>query len=198
MKRLHLSIATALAVLAGTAWSDEAEKPKKADDPFAAMAKLAAPGPNHKVLGSLAGTWETKVKFWMNPDKDPMESEGVMVRKWILGGRFLQETYHQGDPKNPTFAGRGLLGYDNSKKKYTAMWVDSMSTGISTSLGTYDKEKNTFTFTSEGVDPYTGNKMKSRDVFQVVDADHTVSEMFKQSPNGKEIKVLEIKYTRKK
>jgi hypothetical protein len=204
MQRHHfpfaMALAAGLAFLTGQALAKDpakAEKPDKPVDPLAAMQKLGAPGPHHKTLSVLVGTWNAKVKFWMDPSKDPVESDGVCVRKWILGGRFLHEEY-KGQAFNAPFTGIGLLGYDNAKKKYTSMWVDSMSTSIMTSVGTYDAGKKTFTFTSEGIDPYTGMKMKSRDVTRVVSDDKIVIEMYKQDPKGKELKVLEIVYTRKK
>jgi hypothetical protein len=197
---LALSLVAGLAFLMGRALAKDpakAENPKKTDDPFAAMAKIGAPGPNHKTLNVLAGTWNAKVKFWMDPTKDPVESDGVCVRKWILGGRFLREEY-KGKALNSDFTGIGLIGYDNMRKKYTSMWVDSMSTAIWTNLGTYDSGKKTFTFNGEGPDPYTGMTTKSRDVTRVVDDDKVIVEMYKQVPKAKEFKVLEIVYTRKK
>jgi len=53
---------------------------------------------------------------------------------------------------------------------------------IWTSLGTYDAASKTFTFTGEGVDPHTGQPMKSRDVTRFVSADKQVVEMYKKPP----------------
>jgi hypothetical protein len=202
MKRQILWYAGTLCALLGLLASpgfSEDKKPAKAkkEDPFAAMAKLGTPGPSHKCLEALVGNWKAKVKFWMDPSKAPQESDGVCERKWILGKRFLLEKY-KGKAMNMEFEGLGLAGYDNSKKKYTSVWLDSMSTAIWTSEGTYDADKKTFTYTSEGKDPYTGQVMKSRDVIRIVSANKQVVQMFKQPPKGKEFQVLEIVYTRKK
>ena len=53
--------------------------------------KLATPGEPHKQLASLAGSWTTKTKSWMEPGKPPMESTGSCEEKILLDGRYLQQ-----------------------------------------------------------------------------------------------------------
>src|SRR5438067_2422678 len=67
-------------------------------------------GPEHKVLESLVGTWDAKVKLYLDPKK-PMESAGVMNRSMILGGNFLQESF-KGEFIGKNFAGLGIIGFD--------------------------------------------------------------------------------------
>ena len=55
--------------------------------------KLGTPGAPHKVLASMVGSWSTKIKSWMEPDKPPMESTGTCEQKMLLGGRFLQQEF---------------------------------------------------------------------------------------------------------
>ncbi|HEY2125303.1 MAG TPA: DUF1579 family protein, partial [Chthoniobacterales bacterium] len=54
------------------------------------MMEMGKLNENHKLLGSLAGTWTYTVKFWMNPDPNapPTESKGVAVRKPVMEGRY--------------------------------------------------------------------------------------------------------------
>jgi hypothetical protein len=207
MKHQHflcgVALAVALAVVAGPVLSGDAKKskpskkPAKAEEPFAAMIKYGTPGPEHKTLDALAGSWKARVKFWMDPSQPPVESEGTIERKWIMGGRFLEEHF-KGDAGGQAFTGLGLVGYDKLKKKYSYAWIDSMTTAISTSDGTYDAAKKTFTFVNEALDPYSGRKTKNRDVTRILSADRHVSEMYKTPSGGKEFKVLEIDYRRKK
>jgi hypothetical protein len=35
--------------------------------------RLAIPGPPHKMLAGLAGSWNTKSRGWMDPDMPPVE-----------------------------------------------------------------------------------------------------------------------------
>jgi len=158
----------------------------------------SAPGPEHKLLEELAGTYAAKLRAWVEPDKEPEKSEGVMKRKMLFGGRFLQEEF-EGKLGSETLNGMGLIGFDKFKKKYVLAWIDSMSTGFMTSEGTYDAAKKTFTYLSEDVDP-SGKKMKGRDILRVDSADQQTFEVYRQplDEGAKEFKVLEIIYTRKR
>ena len=68
----------ALALLASPVLAKE-KKHAKQMDPQAMMEmyqKLATPGEPHKQLASLAGSWITKTKEWMEPGKPPTEAAG--------------------------------------------------------------------------------------------------------------------------
>ncbi len=189
-----------LFVLVGSpAWSqDQAKKgDSKANAEMEAYMKAGTPGPQHKQLDALAGSWTYTMKMWMDPNqKTPTESSGTGERRWILGGRFLQEDYH-GQFFGQPFTGFGITGYDNIQKKFTAMWIDSMTTAIATSLGTADASGNVITFLSEQLDPATAKPIKGRDVVRIADNNHHSMEMFKVGPDGKEFKVMELQFTRK-
>jgi hypothetical protein len=157
---------------------------------------MSKPGPEHKLLASLAGTYEAKVKIYFDPSQPANESMGTMQRKMIMGGRFLEELYN-GEIMGQRFYGMGLMGYDAMKKKYTSVWIDSMTTSMMQSLGTYDAATKTLTSTGEDIDPTTGKMMKSRDVFRVISPTEQVMDMYREKADGKEFKMLEIRYTRK-
>ena len=74
--------------------------------------KLAIPGEPHKQLASLAGSWTTKTKSWMEPDKPPMETTGTCEDKVLLDGRFLQQEC-TGEMMGQPYNGIGVHGYDN-------------------------------------------------------------------------------------
>ena len=169
-----------------------AQDKKDAGDP-------SAPGPEHKLLEQLAGNYSAKVRAWVEPGKDPEKSDGIMKRKMIMGGRFLQEEF-EGKLGPESFTGLGLIGFDNLKKKYVLAWIDSMSTGFMTSEGSYDAAKKTFTYQSEDFDPATGKKMKGRDLLRIDNAAQQTFEMYRQplDDGAKEVKVVEIIYTRKR
>jgi hypothetical protein len=91
----------------------------------------------------------------------------------------------------------GLMGYDNFKKKYSSIWIDSMSTGIMHMTGTYDAATKTWTAVGEDIDPSSGKTMKARDTLKIVSDSEQVMEMYRQPAGGKEFKMIEIQYTRK-
>jgi hypothetical protein len=158
-------------------------------------AKLATPGEPHKQMASMAGTWTTKTKSWMDPSQPPMESTGTCEQKVLLDGRFLQQDC-TGDMMGQKFTGIGLMGYDNFTKKYKATWMDSMGTGIYVFEGTSSADGKTINMTSNWDDPIEGS-MKVRTVTKIIDNNTQVFEMYGTGKAGKEIKMMEMTYTRK-
>ena len=157
--------------------------------------KLATPGEPHQQLASLAGSWTTKTKSWMEPDKPPMESTGSCDEKVLLDGRFLQEEC-TGEMMGQPFTGIGVHGYDNLAKKYVTTWMDSMGTGIFFMDGTASADGKTITLHGSHKDPM-GGTMKHRAVWKFVDANTQTFEMYGMGQHGKDMKMMEITYTRK-
>ncbi len=200
MRRIILfaALLCATGLLVGQAGRAD-DKKKDAPDEKAiieAMMKAGTPGDAHKKLEPTVGSWELAVKMWMEPSKPANESKGNSERKWILGGRFVEEKV-TGEFGEMKFEGGGVMGYDNLKKKYTGAWIDNMSTGLIVSEGNYDADKKTFTFHSEMPDVVTGKTKKSKDVLTIVDKDKMELNSYTEM-GGKEVKMMQIIYTRKK
>jgi hypothetical protein len=183
------------------AWSAEAtsasDKPKV---DFAEMMKkmteAGTPGAEHKLLDPLVGKWSYKLKCEMVPGQ-PMELTGTCERKWILGGRFVEEKYTGQGFGGTDFEGCGIIGYDKAKKKYNYGWISNMSTNIATTMGTYDPSTKTFTFEGECYCPIEEGEIKVREVIRMESNDKTVVESY-QLRDGKETKMMEIVATRQK
>jgi len=156
--------------------------------------KQGTPGEPHKRLASMEGSWNTKTKSWMEPNKPPMETAGTCEQKMILGGRFLKQKC-SGDMMGKTFEGVGLTGYDNQTKKYTSTWMDSMSTTLHVMEGT-SNDDNTITQEGQYTCPIRG-EMKLRSVTKMVDQNTNIFEMYGTDKSGQEMKMMEITYTRK-
>jgi hypothetical protein len=186
------------------------DKPVKAaadakPDEAAMMAeflKAGAPGPEHARLKEFAGDWDALVKTFQ-PDGTPGgTSKGVTHAKMVLGDRFLQSSYEGEMEMAPgvkmPFFGVGLNGYDKGKKKYTGLWIDTMSTTMMITEGTADANG---TITSEGTvaDPMTGKPMKVKDIGSRIDKDTFKYELYMSNPGEEKlVKAIEITYTRKK
>lgn len=164
---------------------------------MAAMQKLAGPSEKHKVLENLAGSWNVQSKMFMEPGKPPMESKGTNESKLILGGRFLQEDYTSPGMMGQPFAGHGMTGYDLSKQKFVNVWVDNMGSWMTTTEGTIDASGKVITLTGPMLDPQSGKNIPSKTVLRVESADKHTMEMF-TVVDGKEAKMMELTYTRKK
>ena len=174
------------------------KKSAKQMDPQAMMEtykQLGTPGEPHKLFASLAGSWTTTTKSWMEPGKPPMESTGSAEIKMLLDGRFLQQEF-TGEMMGQPFSGVGIDAYDNLRKKYVTAWIDTMGTGIFMMEGTSSADGKTITL--RGSHPELGGgRMSHRAVWKIVDANTQTFDMYGAHGHGKEMKMLEIAYTRK-
>ena len=178
-----------------------AKKEKKEDkmDSQAMMEvyrKVGTPGAAHKTLAKLTGTWATKTKAWMEPDKPPTEGAGTCEQKMVLDGHYLQQKY-TGEMMGSPFTGINLLGYDNHTKKYVSTWIDSMSTGIYYFEGTASADGKTITQECSYDDPVRG-PMVWRSVTKIVNDNTVEYEMYLTPKGGKEEKMMEMTVSRKR
>ncbi len=166
-----------------------------------AYAKAAEPGKMHAHLAQSVGTWEGKVKMWMDPAAPPSESTCTTVISPMHGGRFTKcETKGkmQMGEKPTDFEGFGLYGYNNSTKKFESVWCDNMGTMMMNFTGELSADGKTLTWNTKFVDPMTGQESWMREVDRQTGPDTTVLEMYGPGMDGKEAKVMEIQYTRRK
>jgi Protein of unknown function (DUF1579) len=159
------------------------------------MQAAATPGAPHKFLAQMEGTWKADSKWWQDPKAPPAVSVGTSENKMILGGRFLQQTYH-GESEMGPFDGVGYWGFDNVQKKFQGTWIDSMGTGMMLGHGELDKTGKILTTAQTYADPETGKVETYKIVVNVVDQDKHVMQMYGKGKDGKECLMMEITYTR--
>src|SRR5262245_33025417 len=98
MKTISRSVyaVTALAVLCGAmvqmALADGQQQPPSPQELLKALAEAGKPGAEHKKLQPFVGQWTFTMKLWTDPSQPPAELKGTIDRKWIMEGRFIQET----------------------------------------------------------------------------------------------------------
>ncbi len=162
------------------------------------MMKLATPGPQHAMLAKTAGKWTfTSTMYGMDPAAPPTKSVGTSEREMILGGRFLFEK-NKGEFSGMPFEGIGITGYDNAQQKYTNFWADNFGTMTMTGSGSADSTGKVITIVSTFDDPMTGQKNATmRLVLKIVSDDELHLDMY-SSPQGKELKMVEMVMTRAK
>jgi hypothetical protein len=160
------------------------------------MPPAPKPGPEQAVLKMDEGTWDAVVEFVLGPGQPPQTSKGVEVNTMGCGGMCSIASF-KGEAMGMPFEGHGVVAWDAKKKKYTGIWVDSMSTGPSFTEATYNAATKKLTGTMEGPD-MTGNVMKTRNVVEWKDANTRVMTAFAPGPDGKEMQVMKITYTRRK
>ena len=156
--------------------------------------KLATPGEPHKLFASLVGSWKTHTKEWMDPSQPPMESDGTVEIKMLLDGRYLQQEF-QGTMMGQPFTGISTNAYDNLTQQYVTTWISTTGTGIFMMEGTASADGKTITFSGKHPEP-GGGFMTHRAVWKIIDSNHQTFEMYGAHHSGKEMKMMEIVYTR--
>jgi len=159
--------------------------------------EYATPGENHRVLDRMVGNWKHKVQYWMSQDGPTEQSEGTSVISWILGGKFLQHMV-QGKSMGEAFEGMGLIGYDNIRKEYNTIWLDSMGTGMMKGSGSFNQESLEFSESGDFSCPLVNNTRPYRATTKLIDEDNFTYETYMTDEQGNEFRSMLITYTRQK
>ncbi|MHC5023296.1 MAG: DUF1579 domain-containing protein [Planctomycetota bacterium] len=204
-----LGVATAL--LTGRAISQDQGAMPSPEDMQAMMEEYMAtlePGKYHKLMEGSVGTWDTTTKMWWGgPGSPPSVTEGTAERRMIMGGRFMMEEQSSvmmmpdpgtGQMQEIPWKGMGLFGYDNYRKMYNGVWLDSMSTFMLTMKGTVNPTGDVFTYYGEMDEPMLGVVGRMvKYVTRIIDEDTQVFEIIDLHA-GDDYKVVEVTYNRRK
>jgi len=185
---------TVCAVGLSPAWSQE-PKPQAPGAGAQAMPPMPKPGPEHAILKQEEGTWDATVEMWPAPGAPPAVSKGVETSTMGCGGLCLITDF-KGDMMGSAFTGHGVSTYDGAKKKYSGVWIDSMSTGLSQMEATYDSAKKVMTGNMEGPD-MTGKMMKMKSVTEYKEGGTRVFTMYNVGADGKESPGMRITYKKR-
>jgi hypothetical protein len=158
---------------------------------------MPKPGPQHEIFKVDVGTWNATVEMSPGPGAPPMTSKGVEVNRIGCSGLCLVTTFKGEAGPGVPFEGNGVATWDPAKKKYVGSWTDSMSQGIAHSEGTFNPATKEFTGWMEGPD-MTGKVVKMRSVVQYKPDGSRVMTSYGPGPDGKEVQMLRITYTKQK
>ena len=194
--------AAALALLVGVlrhaAQADQPKTPPSAEALLKALAEAGKPGPEHMKLQPLVGQWTFTLRFWTDPSQPPAELHGTVDRKWIMDGRFIQETARGTCAKTgKTFEGMSLVGYDAAQKKFSLAKACSLTGTLASGLVSCDSTGTRFECVREECCPLTGQKIKGRDELVIENNDRIVLNVYKTF-NDREVKVGEMVSIRQK
>ena len=200
MKTLLIAVSFALALGFAARPALSQEKTSDADKAkIAAYMQLAKPGPEHKQLESLVGTWDEEIKFWMEPGKPPMTFKGSSQNRMILGGRFLL-CEGKGGTGSMAFENMTIMGFDRRSNKFTTIGFDSEGTYYVAAAGPYDESKKAIVMYGEDVDPALGTQKYDRVMSIVSPTKYIVEVVFKDPAHTHglpEFKMVEITHTKK-
>ena len=158
---------------------------------------MPKPGPEHALFKIDVGAWDAVVEASQGPGAPPATSKGVEVNTIGCGGLCLISDFKGELMPGTPFHGHGVTTWDVVKKKYIGSWTDSMSQGLMIGESTWDPASKKATGTMEGPD-MTGQVVKMRSVVEYLSDTSRVMTAFSQGPDGKEMQVLKITYTKQK
>ncbi len=147
------------------------------------------PGPEHNWLKKFEGTWDAV--FEMQGQK----SSASATYKSICGGMWMASDF-QGDLFGAPYSGHGLDGYDQHKKKYIGIWVQSMESAPMHYEGTVD-DHGVLTMTGASHGP-EGKPQTFKNTTQWKGDDHFTFKMYMVDEEGKDQLAFTIEYTRRK
>ncbi len=153
----------------------------------ASAQEMIKPGPEHKFLAETEGEWTVKME-------GVEDSVGKATYKMAHGGLWLTSTLDMKMPFGP-FTGQGLDSYDPVKKKFTAIWVDSMSTTPIILSGERSQDGKKITMTGKGPAP-DGSLTDYKTETEYVSKDKHVFKMWMSDLAGQPMMVAT--YERKK
>ena len=176
-----------------------AQEPAKASpEQVAAMQayqRAATPGPAHAGLAMTVGDYTVSIKSWSTPGAEPTVDTGTATRRMLLDGRVVAEELHA-SMGGQAFNGFGLTGFDNVSGKYWSTWNDSMNTGLTVAEGSCTAQA-TCSFIGHWNDAVTKQQASARMELRWTSPAVEVFEMFGAGPDGKEMKMMEITYTKR-
>ncbi len=188
------------ALFATTVIADDGkqDKPRPTAEQQAEMdayVQAGTPGAPHAALALAAGSYDVKLKSWYEAGGEPVEETGTATRQMILGGRVLVESLDASMMGAP-FTGHGMSGYDNVSGKYWSTWMDNFSTGLMVSHGTCNA-MGACEFSGSWNDPIKKGPVTARMTSRWSSLKTQVFEMFGPGKDGREMKMMEIIYTKK-
>ncbi|MEZ5443371.1 MAG: DUF1579 family protein [Lysobacterales bacterium] len=192
-KRWMLSLLTLALPLAVTA---QDAPPMSAEEQamMEAYQKAGTPGPEHARLAASVGDYLLSIKTYQAPGAEPMHDVGKARRYMNLAGRVLVEEVDSA-MMGQSFAGYGMTGFDNVSGRYWSTWNDSMTTGVMVSDGSCDAS-GACEFSGTYNDPITRQPISSRMTSKPAGDGVEIFHMYGPGPDGKEMLMMEITYTR--
>jgi len=183
----------------GTAVAQEAGEvrmPPEMQAEWEAYVALQEPSEHHASLAAWIGEWDCAIEVFMDPAAPPMQSRGSARFSWLFEGRWLQQQFN-GEVMGRPFEGYGISGYDNFRKQYVDMWVDSMSTSLMTMTGGSMPGSDVTVMFGTMDEPMTGEIGKTiRNVVTRHTDDHFTFEM-QEVMYGEPFTVMRIEYRRR-
>jgi len=186
---------------AATATAPEAKLPN--DD--IAMGILSREKPSDKdniaVLMPLTGIWDYTESLWTDPKAEPEHAMGTVTNDMIMDRHYLSSKVMGSiniGRQSIAMEGQELIGFDNAKKSLSFVAVDTLTTGMTVGSGTFDEKAKVIKETGRFTNPFTGVEQDFRSELTFVDADHYKRAVFAVHKSGRDTRLMETDYTKRK
>ncbi|RFU39616.1 DUF1579 domain-containing protein [Actinomadura logoneensis] len=208
MKKLSVPVA-AVVLVTGLAGAAGASVPSPATAPrrdAAAPSGVLDPGPYHRRLDPLVGTWKAVKTNYILGGGKPVVSRDITVRtRWIgkTGGRFLEERT-EGTLAGNHYYRLGILGFSNIDRRYEWTTFDSVTPVAMTYRGKpVTGTPSVLSIPGEFTDPgllgprYYGKTIPMRTVISLPRNGHPTFDLYFTPPGQKERLADRVVYTRR-
>src|SRR5260221_7140477 len=107
------------------------------------------PAPEYALLKRDEGVWNATIQMAPEPGGEAEVSNGVETNVIGPGGLWLITDF-KGQLMGKPFQGHGILGYDEAKKKFLRVWVDSTQAVLFPPAGRHHPGPPPLSLVSEG------------------------------------------------
>jgi hypothetical protein len=153
---------------------------------------MPQPTQEHQKIQAMAGRWNVKCTFYMDPSAPPMECDAIETFEQV--GPFWVVSKYEADFMGAPFVGRCTMGYDPHRKLWTSTWIDCMSPSLFSFTG--NMKGDTLVMEGDAWSCMTNQVARHRTTNKAAGKDEWVMEMFQTMPDGKEVKTMRAHYRR--
>ena len=195
----HSRLTMTLTILLLTAWvtAPSLASPRPQDEEIEGEAEeVQGPGDPQSHLAATVGEWNMAIRVWTHPEGEPVETSGSATSHWILGENFVQ-TRLAGEVLGSPFEGLRIEGYDAVAERFVSTWRDSRGTYTLVFRGQCDATCGIRTMSADFIDPASKTELRIKSVTTLLSADSYKYESYIVTPDGTELKNMELEATRK-
>ena len=187
-----------------------ASPPVSAQEQMPPWMSRGLPGPQHRALDQLIGTWNVQLSMYgtigRDPNAPPIVSNDVICRReWVAGGRYIEDMTEGTMGEGGRYWRKGWLGYSNMDRRHEWITIDAVNSNMMYYAGKPGSTSKspiimTGVFTDQGVagEASVGKSVDMRTVIKIEGPDRHVIELYFTPPGKKEILAQRAIYTRAK
>lgn len=157
-------------------------------------ADFSKPGPMHKLLGQMIGTWKVDVEYKIG-DMPAQKSSATCKAEWVMKDLFVRKHYSSQMMGQP-FLVEQTIGYDVLRKEFFEWQIESNNTGRLQTRGELGKDGKSIVCTGPSMDPMTMKPATLRTVTIFNSPDEYTIEWWMKVGDKPEAKQVTLLHTR--